>query len=125
MNYGYIQMTASAPVDKEFFLRSCAVEGPNLFVDAEYDVDRPKFNQLLNLLQKGDTLYVEALPHLAGNEEYRSVMDELKKREVTLVIRNVLMSFPPDADFEKIDASYVTLAKTCKDVESLLADTAE
>ena len=92
MEYGYARVSTKDQNENRqiMALTECGVDAKHIFLDKQSgkDFNRPQYQQLIEKLRPGDTLFVKSIDRLGRN--YEEIMDQWriisKERDVSIVV---------------------------------------
>ena len=97
-NVGYIRVSSTSQNDER---QLADVELHEVFRDAcsGKDTKRPKLNECMRHLRKGDTLHVHSLDRLARNlKDLQTIVEQLNDKQVTVRFHKENLSFSGESD---------------------------
>ena len=61
-----------------------------VYIDGDFDRERPQLKELMNLVRPGDTIFIEELGDVADSaDELLAFLQELQRRKLKIVIERV------------------------------------
>ncbi len=89
--YGYIRVSSTDQNEDRQMLAMSEINIDKLFIDKQSgkDFDRPKYNEMLKLIEKGDLLYILSIDRLGRNykevQEQWRIITKVKEADVVVI----------------------------------------
>ena len=89
--YGYIRVSSTDQNEDRQMLAMSEINIDKLFIDKQSgkDFDRPKYNEMLKLIKKGDLLYILSIDRLGRNykevQEQWRIITKVKEADVVVI----------------------------------------
>ena len=124
--YGYVRVsTKEQNEDRQLLaLLDCGVQEENILVDKQSgkDFNRPKYQQLIEKMQPGDTLIIKSIDRLGRN--YEEIMDQWRIITKELQVAIVVLDIPLlDTRQKERDLTGVFIADLVLQILSYVAQT--